>query len=73
MKNNQGSMDQRSGAMHQCHMQNLRTEGMDIATKAILRAQRRSQCKRMAAAEIAHQRTIEELDRVLLRQFKDWI
>ncbi|HDV1234461.1 TPA: hypothetical protein RH266_004256 [Escherichia coli] len=45
----------------------------DIASIALWRAKRREQCKRMAQEEISHQRAIEELDRVLLRQFKAFI
>lgn len=58
---------------NQCRMLNPTKGKKDIAAKAILRAQRKSQCKRLAKEEIAHQRAIEELDRALLRQFRDWI
>ena len=58
---------------NQCWILNPKISEKDIAAIAILRAQRRSQCKRLAREEIAHQRAIEELDRVLLRQFRDWL
>ncbi|HDX6596834.1 TPA: hypothetical protein RPO84_004347 [Escherichia coli] len=45
----------------------------NIASIALWRAKRREQCKRMAQEEISHQKAIEELDRVLLREFKAFI
>ncbi|EFL2112807.1 TPA: hypothetical protein RHW95_004544 [Escherichia coli] len=50
-----------------------RKQKSDIACIALWRAKRREQCKRMAQEEISHQKAIEELDRVLLRQFKAFI
>lgn len=50
-----------------------RIPNRDIASIALWRAKRREQCKRMAQEEISTQRAIEELDRVLLRQFKAFI
>lgn len=44
-----------------------------IAQKAMQRAKRKAWCKQQAQQEIERQRTIEELDKVLLRQFRAFI
>lgn len=49
------------------------TPNKDIAYSAMWRARRKGWCKQQAQQEIERQRAIEELDKVLLRQFRAFI